>query len=172
MDIHLKYQAMALDLLGYEDTEALRRVAKYTCLHMVGRRRRRCLWWDTTGVRGLCGCCVYISTVAVAVADLVSAWVVLRKSLARFQTTAAVSSNHHVPPPIKDFVAWSLSPFALLPLTALDLVGLVIDEDGGLGDSLDDDNDNTVKPKKRKANGKRQKTNEGRLQFGTAKELA
>ncbi|KAK1581807.1 hypothetical protein Q3G72_009159 [Acer saccharum] len=73
--------------------------------------------------------CTIISTVAVT--DLVSAWVVLRESLARFQITAAVSSDHHVPPPIKGFVAWSLSPFALLPLTALDLVGLVIDEDGG-----------------------------------------
>ena len=55
----------------------------------------------------------------------------MSESLARFQTAAAVSSDHHVPPPIKGFVAWSLSPFAQLPLATLDLVDLVIDEDGG-----------------------------------------
>ena len=37
MDIHLEYQAMAPDLLGYEDTEALRRAAEYTCLQVHGR---------------------------------------------------------------------------------------------------------------------------------------
>ncbi|KAI9176277.1 hypothetical protein LWI28_000683 [Acer negundo] len=35
MDIHLEYQAMAPDLLWYEDTEALRRAAEYTCLHIT-----------------------------------------------------------------------------------------------------------------------------------------
>ncbi|KAI9177046.1 hypothetical protein LWI28_017770 [Acer negundo] len=36
MDIHLEYQAMAPDLLGYEDKEALRWAAEYTCMPTHG----------------------------------------------------------------------------------------------------------------------------------------